>query len=62
MVSDLEQCRPGQACIEIMFLGKDLCYEVWSVTGRYVALHGKEWGMIVPSRLNFKAECPGPPL
>lgn len=62
MVRDLEKCRPGQACLEITFLGKDLCYEVWSVTGRYVAPRGKEWGMIVPNRLNYKAECPGPLL
>ncbi len=61
MVSGVEQCRSEQACIEIMFFGNDLCYEIWSVTGRYVAPPGKEWGMIVPKRISFKAECPGPP-
>jgi hypothetical protein len=57
-VSEMERCRQELACIEINFLGSDHCYEVWSVTGRYRAPPGKEWGMIVPIRINLKIECP----
>lgn len=57
-VSEMEHCRQELACIEIVFLGSDHCYEVWSVTGRYRAPPGKEWGMIVPIRIDLKTECP----
>jgi len=57
-VSEMERCRQELACIEITFLGSDHCYEVWSVTGRYRAPPGKEWGMIAPIRINLRAECP----
>lgn len=62
MVSEMDHCRRGRVCIEIAFFGSDLCYEVWSVTGRYSAPPGKEWGMIVPDRIDLHAECPGPLL
>ena len=62
MVSEMDRCAAGQACVEIVFGGQERCYEIWSVTGRYRANPGQEWGMIAPHSIQLKTECPVPPL